>query len=352
MGNLSKSKSIVAAIVAIVVAVSSFSSYNNNKWEDVKSGDAIVVTGSSSGIGKHAALSLVKQGYTVFACVRKERDGQALRETANKFHLDVDKLKPLLMDITNHDQIQQAVTTVKEYLNEGKGSVEDDGEPKRRLKGLFNNAGGAFELSDSSGSTSFEHMSMDVYRKTMAVNYFGPIEVTKAFLPLLKLQKGSRIVMNTSIAGFMAPQFMSAYSSSKFALEGFADAIRRELLPAHGIHVSILEPGLIWTKILPDKPPVGLEPYRDAERKYITNFIKNSMNAASPKVTSEAVVDAMRSASPKTRYLVGTMSGISWVLSKLPDGWVDFLLLNDPAQTITEQDKEKFIRSTQMEYEL
>ena len=84
----------------------------------------------------------------------------------------------------------------------------------------------------------------------------------------------------------------------------------------------------------------------------MTNFIKNSMNAASPKVTSEAVVDAMRSASPKTRYLVGTMSGISWVLSKLPDGWVDFLLLNDPAQTITEQDKEKFIRSTQMEYEL
>ena len=250
---------------------------SRDSFSDVDPRDAIVVTGASSGIGKHAALSLVKEGYTVFAGIRKVEDGEALVRSARRFHLDTDLLKPILLDVTNPDHIQSAVKDVTDFVG-----------PEYGLKGLFNNAG-VFMVkgkgnknggNDVVDSTSVEHLDLSVYQTTMDVNYFGTVRMTQAFLPLLRKYPGgagagaggrrgsSRIVFNTSIAGMFGIPFVSPYVSSKHALEGFADSLRRELYHLDNVDVSILEPGYIVTPIF-QRPtiPTSVEPYVQAERR-------------------------------------------------------------------------------------
>jgi NAD(P)-dependent dehydrogenase (short-subunit alcohol dehydrogenase family) len=306
------------------------------RLQPVQPGYTILVTGSSSGIGKHAALSLVKEGYTVFACVRKEKDGEALIKSAEQFELDTSLLKPIILDVTNSEHIQKTVQVIDSFVGE------------RGLKGLFNNAG--VYLEPSSDTTSAEFLDMPLYRRTFDVNYFGLVEVTKAFLPLLR-EGGGRIIMNTSVAGIIATPFISAYTSSKHAVEGFSDALRRELLP-HGVSVSVLEPGYIMTPILAPAVPEGTEPYRAQERKYRKQFYKSSLNAPSPKVTSEAVVDAMRSESPKIRYCVGGDAGIISFLARLPSHWLDSLMAFSPDVDLTEEELHQLSGNTKMDFEL
>jgi NAD(P)-dependent dehydrogenase (short-subunit alcohol dehydrogenase family) len=206
--------------------------------------------------------------------------------------------------------------------------------------------------TDSISSTSVEFMDMSVYRTTFEVNYFGLVETIKAFLPLLRKNNGGgRIIMNTSLAGFLATHFMSAYDSSKFAVEGFSDSLRRELLP-HGVSVSILEPGYVLTPILAARIPNGMEPYRDAERKHWKTFFKECLAAPSSKVTSDAVIHAMRSESPRTRYHVGKGSIIYWLVSQFPTHWVDYLIVYGWDQHISEEDLSSLAGATRAEFEL
>ena len=101
-----------------------------SRFQSIQEGDAILVTGSHSGIGRHAALSLAREGFVVFACVRKLQHGdELLQEVAAHDDIDASKLKPILLDVTQPEQIAEAVETVSEF-------VGDMG-----LYGLFNNAG-------------------------------------------------------------------------------------------------------------------------------------------------------------------------------------------------------------------
>jgi len=275
----------------------------------IAQGDAVVVTGSSSGIGKHAALSLARDGYVVFACVRKTEDGEALVRSAERFGIDSSKVRPLILDVTNSKQISEGVETVASFVGE------------RGLKGLFNNAGIASSYGPGMDSTAVEHMDMTEYRKVYDVNFFGLVETTKSFLELLRRGKG-RIVMNTSVAGYIASPFMSAYASSKHAVEGFSDALRRELRP-HGVKVSVIEPGYVATPILSGYIPEGKEPYSKTERSFWKMFWKDSVGAPSPKVTSDAVLHAMRDRNPKTRYVVGKDAIVLKILKLVPASWID-----------------------------
>ena len=147
-------------------------------------------------------------------------------------------------------------------------------------------------------------------------------------MPLLRLRRG-RILNNASIAGIFAGAFFSSYSASKFAVEGLSDSLRRELDP-HGVFVSVLQPGYIGTPILDMYQNAlntgGKGVYREHEVKHWKQNIKHSANAPSPRVTSQAVIHAMRATHPQTRYTVGGMSGFAWFLSLLPDKWVDAMI--------------------------
>mmetsp|Transcript_19251 Transcript_19251/g.31002 ORF Transcript_19251/g.31002 Transcript_19251/m.31002 type:complete len:252 (-) Transcript_19251:321-1076(-) len=251
----------------------------------------------------------------------------------------------MLLDVADSKQISEAVETVTKYVNDGHG----------HLKGLFNNAGIWCDYSNHPESLSVEFQDMNSYRKVFDVNFFGLVEMTKAFLPMLRKEKG-RIIMNTSIAGRLAGPFFSSYAASKHAVEGFADSLRREMLP-FGVKVSVLQPGFTTTPIFKtDIFITSKEPYTQYERNFWKSFWKDAIGAPSPQVTSQAVIHAMRSPSPWTRYLVGKDKEIvSAIIKFMPDQGLDsFNLYNMERkdEIVTEQELHELVEYSKTEFPL
>eukprot|EP00494_Astrolonche_serrata_P026247 UN26508 len=176
----------------------------------VNKDDSILITGASRGIGRHAALAMNVLGFKVFVGIRKNKDGESLKGEA----LHPENMIPVILDVTNEDQIEAAVKTIDDIVGEN------------GLTAVFNNAGVYSPYTNPKGN-SCEHTTMDTYKWVMDVNHFGSIRITKAFLPLVKKHSNGRIIFNTSLAGLISHAFGSAYSNSKFATESFADALRR-----------------------------------------------------------------------------------------------------------------------------
>ena len=224
-------------------------------------------------------------------------------------------------------------------MEEVRSIVGDD----HGLYGLFNNAGVSGQAADNEG-LSVEYISTQTVRQVFEVNYFGLLPVTQAFLPLIRRRKG-RVVSNTSIAGRLATPFVSAYSSSKYAVEAMMDSLRREVYGL-GVHVSILEPGIIMTPIMTHFQHIlkfrGKGVYAQDEEIGMRSVAKTILDhSQSPRVTSRAVVHAMRSSMPQTRYLVGGISGAVQFMISLPDSWTDVLVWltrTKLAETITDDE--------------
>jgi NAD(P)-dependent dehydrogenase (short-subunit alcohol dehydrogenase family) len=274
----------------------------------------ILVTGASSGIGRAAALALLEQGFRVFAAVRSERAAETLRGAA--LAVDAVRLETLELDVTNAGQIRAAVARVEAAVGAA------------GLWGLFNNAG-------ISVAGPLEHVPIDDLRRQLEVNVVGQVAVTQAFLPLLRKARG-RILTTGSIAGFFAAPALAPYSMSKYAIEAFSDALRRELRP-WGVEVCLLEPGAIatdiWGKgmnefgeVMRNPPPGLLEDYGGLV-KGLSKAAQASAEAASPvEVVSRDVVHAFTAARPRTRYRMGKDSTTRKLISRLPDRWLDALV--------------------------
>jgi NAD(P)-dependent dehydrogenase (short-subunit alcohol dehydrogenase family) len=178
---------------------------------------------------------------------------------------------------------------------------------------------------------------MSEIRRQFEVNLFGQIAVTQAFLPLLRRAKGGRIVNMSSISGRIAAPFLGPYSMSKFALESFSDALRRELDP-FGISVSVVEPGAIQTPIwekgvesskewVARMPAQALELYGERIEFLRNRALKMNETGAGAETVAEAVHDALVSERPRTRYLVGSDAKLTAKLAwLLPDRALDRLL--------------------------
>jgi NAD(P)-dependent dehydrogenase (short-subunit alcohol dehydrogenase family) len=173
-------------------------------------------------------------------------------------------------------------------------------------------------------------------RKQFEVNVIGQVAVTQAFLPLLRQGRG-RIVNMGSIAGRATMPFMGPYSASKFALEALTDAMRMELRP-WGIHVSIVEPGAIesriWDKAKHSADQMEAAASSEAKAYYGEAIVRvreamaqAAQRAIPAQAVAEAVAHALRDARPKTRYLVGRDARFRAVLAScLPDRVQDWLL--------------------------
>ncbi|XP_008688003.1 17-beta-hydroxysteroid dehydrogenase type 2 [Ursus maritimus] len=186
---------------------------------------AVLITGGDSGFGHAVSKYLDELGFTVFVGVLDEKGSGAeeLRRTCSK-HLSV-----LQMDITDPQQIKDAHSKVVEKVQ------------NRGLWAVVNNAGIIGLPADG------ELIPMTEYKKCMAVNFFGAVEVTKAFLPLLRKSKG-RLVNISSMAGGVPMEKLAAYSSSKAALTMFSAVLRQEL-SKWGVKVSVIQPGGFRTNI-------------------------------------------------------------------------------------------------------
>jgi NAD(P)-dependent dehydrogenase (short-subunit alcohol dehydrogenase family) len=267
---------------------------------------AVVVTGASTGIGKTTALRLSQAGFEVFACVRKEADAHTLQEEM--------KVRTLLLDVTNETQIQAAVKEVESVVGE------------TGLWGLVNNAGMVV-------AGPLEFLPLAEIRKQFEVNVFAHIAVTQAFMPLLRKATG-RIIMMSSVAGRFASPFLGPYAASKFALEGFSDALRRELEPWK-LHVSLIEPGRIATPIweksvqvaedMAKRLPLKAQKLYGAKLDLMRDRATHGTSQGVPTdEVAKAVEHALVAERPKIRYVVGPDAKLATVLLKfLPDRLLD-----------------------------
>jgi NADP-dependent 3-hydroxy acid dehydrogenase YdfG len=269
---------------------------------------AIVVTGASTGIGKATVLHLDKLGFKVFAGVRKEADGQALKKEASN------NLTPIFLDVTDSDSIAAAVDTV---------AKETGGE----LYGLVNNAGvslnGPLELVPAS----------DI-KQLMDVNVLGLLAVTKAFLPLLRQSKG-RIINISSGHGLVAVPDKSVYAASKFAVQAITDSLRVELRP-FDVSVSSIVVGKVDTavlgKIIADRdkmieaaPPEVVKLYSPLV-EFFNKEVKELPGIPAIEV-GKIVAQALTTEKPKAQYLIGPGAKKMKNLARLPVGLRDWLIV-------------------------
>ena len=271
----------------------------------------VVITGVSTGIGYSSAKILCGSGYRVFGSVRKQKDAE---KVTSEFGAN---FTPLIFDVTDSKGIQENAEIVKSELLPGEA-----------LAGLVNNAGvamgGPINLIDT-----------DVFRQQFEVNFFGLIEVTKTFLPMLGAVKNSmqqgKIINISSISGRRAHPFVAPYTASKFAVEAFSDALRREML-LYGVDVILIEPGpiktAIWDKVpdLDDNEFTGTD-YEPALRKFYKFFIEMGKKGLDADVIGNKIKSILQNPSPKTRYVITPNRFAHFTLPNiLPDRMFDKLI--------------------------
>ncbi|BAZ30497.1 short-chain dehydrogenase/reductase SDR [Cylindrospermum sp. NIES-4074] len=272
---------------------------------------SVVISGASSGIGEACAIYLDKLGYQVFAGVRSDADGEALKCKTSE------RLTPIFLDVTNEVSIIAAANRIKATLD------------STGLTGLVNNAGIVI-------AGPLEFLPVADLREQFEINVIGQIAVTQAFLPLLRESQG-RIINMSSDNGKVSIPFLGSYCASKFALEALTDALRIELQP-WGIAVCIIEPGSvttpIWKKsiskadnIWNNLPPEARSLYSvfvDSAHKKANELSNNGFPA---EVVAKAVAHALTTKRPKIRYVVGLDAKINiWLAKILPDWILDKLI--------------------------
>lgn len=277
---------------------------------------AVLVTGSAKGIGAAVTQRLADMGTLVFAGVRQESDADRWRAHGSGL------IRPLRLEVTDAASIAAAFQEVRDVLG------------SQLLTGLVNNAGIAV-------AGPLEFLPIQELRRQLEVNVIGQIAVTQAALPMLRQSRG-RIVNIGSISGRSALPMTGAYAASKFALEALTDSLRVELMPA-GIHVSIIEPGVIATPIwetalqsgnamLAQMPRAAFEYYGRIIEAARTRAESGGVRGRPARIVADAVVHALTAPTPKTRYLVGRDARARAWFQRLPDRVRDRLIARQLAQ--------------------
>ena len=269
---------------------------------------SILITGCSSGIGYDCAHGLKARGYRVFATCRREEDAARLRgEGLESWFLD-------------YDDAASIEAALDETLERTGGTLD----------ALFNN--GAFGIPGLA-----QDLPTDALRSIFETNFFGYHDLTRRVIPIMQNQGHGRILMNSSILGFIALKWRVAYNSTKYALEGYSDTLRLELAAA-GIDVVLIEPGPITSDIRTKSVP-HYEKWIDAENSNRAKHYKEVLEPrlyAKPKVqtfelpasaVTEVVHKALTARRPKARYRVTLPTKVMAVVKRLlPTRIMDALL--------------------------
>jgi NAD(P)-dependent dehydrogenase (short-subunit alcohol dehydrogenase family) len=273
---------------------------------------SIVVTGASSGIGRATALRLARNGWRVFAAVRKQADAESLTAEA------AGGLETVMLDLADRASIAAAAVEVGRRLG-GRG-----------LDALFNNAGMGM-------IAPVEYLSPEDLRLIFEVNVFGQIAMTQAFLPLIRKAKG-RIVNTGSVGDHLTPPFASGISAPKAALASLTMGLRLELR-SQGIRVILVEPGSINTPAVEKTlgqveaniatlPEAGKALYAAPLRKLAATFTAHETSGSLPDVVARVVERALDARNPKVRYAAGKNAAKLTLLARfLPEKLLDRAVL-------------------------
>ena len=270
---------------------------------------SILITGCSTGIGAALVVEFLRQGFLVFGSIRDKKMEVPLKKKYG------DNFVPLVFDVTNYSQIYKAYKKVKLTL---KGA---------NLGILINNAGIA-KLGPVEHISSEE---FDLHLKTMVLGTFNCVQI---FLPLLgtknKCSPG-KVINISSGGGAIGQPFMASYCSSKHALEGFSESLRRELL-IYGIKVIIVAPRAfrtaIWDKSNIDGRAVEFKKtvYNQSFDKF-TNFIKGlSEQGQDVQVLAQKIYKISSQKKPKVKYSMGPSGVQFYLIRTLPKKLIDKIL--------------------------
>lgn len=235
----------------------------------------IFITGASSGLGKATAKLFASRGWQVVATMRNPEKETELTGIAG--------ITVLPLDVTDPEQIRRTVATAL--------SNHD-------IDVVFNNAG--YGLSGP-----LDALSDDQIRRQLDTNLMGVIRITQAFIPHFKKKHGGLFITTTSVAGFVALPLNSIYNASKWALEGFTEALFYELSP-FGIQAKTIAPGVILTDFgtrsldhasTPDSEELG--------KRFIGIMLGDMSKVSQPEQVAETVFEAATDGKDQVRYIAG-----------------------------------------------
>jgi len=238
----------------------------------------VLITGCSTGIGRHLAQRLTRSGYTVVATARKV---ESLK--------DLPAALKLSLDVTQSDSIHDAIACTLHQFG--------------RIDVLVNNAGYTM-------LGALEEVSEQQTQQVFDVNVFGALRMIRAVIPHMRSQRAGRIINISSIAGKLSTPVNGTYSATKFALEALSDALQMELAP-FGIQVVLVEPGAIKTHFDNTAQAHAREillnmgsPYRPLYKRSDQFAASMRQNEPGPELVSQVIEQAIQANRPKARYLV------------------------------------------------
>ncbi|MGB7964175.1 MAG: SDR family oxidoreductase [Propionicimonas sp.] len=247
------------------------------------------ITGAGRGMGIDIAQAALAAGHSVVATGRDAaRVQDAIGADGN--------LLAVALDITDPAAAETAAQAAVDRFG--------------RIDVLVNNAGNFY-------AGYFENISPAQFRAQMETNFFGPLNVTRAILPVLRQQRSGQVITITSTAGLIGQEFCAAYAASKFALEGWMESLRFDVEP-YGIHTMVVEPGFFRTELLVEGsstiwPELHIDDYADRSAQTIAVWQSmNGQQGGDPKRLARALVTLSDSDGLPLRFVAGAdaMAGV------------------------------------------
>lgn len=280
---------------------------------DSTDGEAILITGCSSGIGRQSAITLAKHGFIVFATVRKEADAE------NLCNLSIPNLLPVYpLDLTERGHITNVAKMVANEL---------DRRDKKGLYALINNAGGG-------SPAPIELMDLEKFRTELLTRVLGSVAMVQEFLPLIR-RAGGRIVWIMTPAIIPTP-YVASIHACDFAINCLVRTLDIELKPWAIPNIMIrcggikTPAGLRTTSdieaLLQAGPREQVSLYERALRKWAKDMAEFDEKRTEPEKVAEIVLKALSAKRPKRRYSVGYMAKAASFLEAMPQPIADWIL--------------------------
>jgi len=258
----------------------------------------ILITGVSSGFGQQISGLLAQKGHIVYGTVRKEPGSDKM-------------VHYLKMDLTDIDSVKRAVSEVL--------------TKERRIDVLINNAG-----MHTGGP--IETTPMKYIEQQMNTNFIGMVSLVKEVLPIMRQQSAGTIINFSSIGGLMGLPFQPFYSASKFAIEGFSEALRMEI-KQFNIKVVLINPGDFHTSNTANRrnflaPTDASDPYNKQYKKTLAIIEKDETGGWEPVILARKIVKIVDCNNPHQRYIISSVEQKLAVALKyiLPGKWFRKLL--------------------------
>ncbi len=261
--------------------------------------DKVLITGVSSGIGYETLSAMsATQEYEILATVRKESDELRLRSQFPKIQIvrvDLADARALELQLGDHEFIKSGVDI------------------------LINNAG-AMAVGPA------EEASPDMMRRQFEINYFASVRLIQMALPQMRIQRKGKIIQISSGFGRFAAPMLSAYCASKYAIEGFCEALRYEMI-RFDVFVSLIEPGPVRTNITQnlEKSPNNIPDYQRVFGLVENLESGSGFIASAPEDIAALILKVARKDKPDLRYPIGLGHAAGFASALIPKGLNEFI---------------------------